>query len=103
VGDSVLGCSAHLGAGVKLSNRKALRDGGETVKVRWAGGEIDTGLGKFGAVVGDRAEIGCNCVLNPGSVIGRGSVMYPNISWRGVCPAQSVVKLVQPVIVVERR
>jgi acetyltransferase-like isoleucine patch superfamily enzyme len=103
VGDSVLGHRAHLGAGAKLSNHKALPGRRPTVMVRWAGQEIDTGLKKFGAVVGDLAEVGCNCVLNPGSVIGRGSVLYPNVSWRGVCPPASVVKLVQAVTVVEMR
>ena len=95
VGDSILGHKAHLGAGVILSNVKSLRG---TVRV----GELDTGLRKFGAVLGDRADIGCNCVLSPGSIIGRGTVLYPNVLWRGVCPPDSIVKLRQEQIVVAR-
>jgi acetyltransferase-like isoleucine patch superfamily enzyme len=53
---------------------------------------VPTGLKKFGAVIGDRAEIGCNSVLNPGSIIGRDSILYPGTQWRGVCPAASIVK-----------
>jgi NDP-sugar pyrophosphorylase family protein len=96
VGDSILGHKAHLGAGVIISNLKSTTG---TVKV----GDIDTGLRKFGAIVGDEADIGCNCVLNPGSIIGRRAVLYPNVLWRGVCPADSIVKLRQEQLVVERR
>lgn len=103
VGDSILGRGAHLGAGVVVSNLKSLRGAAETVKIRMEGREIDTGLEKFGAVVGDGAEIGCNCVLNPGSIIGRNAVLYPGVNWRGVCPADSVVKLRQEWAVVERK
>jgi acetyltransferase-like isoleucine patch superfamily enzyme len=63
----------------------------------------DAGLRKFGAIIGDHAEIGCNCVLNPGSIVGRNSILYPNVSWRGVCPPDSMVKLRQVHEVVERR
>lgn len=96
VGDSILGYKAHLGAGVILSNLKST-----------AGNVIveghDTGLRKFGAIIGDHVDIGCNCVLNPGSIIGRGTIMYPNVLWRGVCPADSIVKLRQQHDVVVRR
>lgn len=92
VGDSILGHKAHLGAGVTLSNVKLIPG---NVEVDTGGERIDSGLRKFGAIIGDHAEIGCNCVLNPGSIIGRNSALYPNLSWRGVCPADSVVKLVQ--------
>jgi NDP-sugar pyrophosphorylase family protein len=88
VGDSILGYKAHLGAGVILSNVRSVPG---NVQVD---GE-DTGLRKLGAIIGDHAEIGCNCVLNPGSVIGRNAVLYPNVLWRGVCPANTVVKLRQ--------
>ena len=88
VGDSILGYKAHLGAGVILSNVKSVPG-----NVQVEGG--DTGLRKFGAIIGDHAEIGCNCVLNPGSIIGRNSILYPNVSWRGVCPENSIVKLRQ--------
>jgi NDP-sugar pyrophosphorylase family protein len=89
VGDSIIGYKAHLGAGVKISNVKLVA-GNITVEVN--GKPFDTGLRKFGALIGDRAEIGCNAVLNPGSIIGSGSVVYPNTNWRGVLPANSIVK-----------
>ncbi len=96
VGDSILGHKAHLGAGVILSNLKSTK-GNVTVDGH------DTGLRKFGALIGDSADIGCNCVLTPGSVIGRGSVLYPNVLWRGVCPPDSIVKLRQAHDVVVKR
>ena len=89
VGDSILGHKAHLGAGVKISNVKLVPG---NVMVEVEGKPLDTGLRKFGAVLGDNAEIGCNAVLNPGSVIGRGSVVYPNTNWRGVLAANTVAK-----------
>lgn len=89
VGDSILGYKAHLGAGVKISNVK-LMPGNVTVLEN--GHSIDTGLRKFGALVGDRSDLGCNSVLNPGSIIGRGSVIYPCTNWRGVLPPNSIVK-----------
>ena len=89
VGDSVLGYKAHLGAGVKISNVKLVAG---NISVQVDGKRHDTGLRKFGALLGDHAEIGCNAVLNPGSVIGRGSVVYPNTNWRGVLPPNMVVK-----------
>jgi NDP-sugar pyrophosphorylase family protein len=100
VGDSILGYKAHLGAGVILSNVKSTRG---NVTVKHNGREIDTGLRKFGGIIGDHADVGCNCVLNPGSVIGRHAILYPNVLWRGVCPADSVVKLRQQHDVVTRR
>lgn len=98
VGDSILGHKSHLGAGVTLSNVKLIAG---NVEVHCDGKRIDSGLRKFGAIIGDHSEIGCNCVLNPGSVIGRRSVLYPNLSWRGVCPPDSVVKLKQEFSVTE--
>ncbi len=89
VGDSILGHQAHLGAGVILSNVKSL-PGNVTVEVD--GQPFDTGLRKFGALLGDRAEIGCNAVLNPGSIIGRGALIYPGVNWRGILPANMIVK-----------
>jgi NDP-sugar pyrophosphorylase family protein len=89
VGDSILGHRAHLGAGVVLSNVKSL---GGNVRVEVDGKALDTGLRKFGALLGDRAEIGCNAVLNPGSVIGRGSMVYAGVNWRGVLPAGRMAK-----------
>ncbi len=89
VGDSIFGFKAHLGAGVKISNVK-LVSGNVTVDLD--GAPFDTGLRKFGALLGDRTDIGCNSVLNPGSIIGRGSVVYPNMSWRGILPANMIAK-----------
>lgn len=100
VGDSILGHRAHLGAGVVLSNVKSLA-GNVTVEVE--GRALDTGLRKFGALVGDGAEIGCNSVLNPGSVIGRGSVIYPGVNWRGVLGGNMIVKNKGVAEVVARR
>jgi len=100
IGDSILGFKAHLGAGVKISNVK-LVPGNITVDID--GRPFDTGLRKFGALLGDYSEIGCNAVLNPGSIIGRGSVIYPNTNWRGVLPANMLVKNQAPQKVVVRR
>ena len=100
VGDSILGYQAHLGAGVILSNVKL--DHGE-IGVAAAEGNIATGLTKFGAIVGDRTEIGCNAVINPGSVLGRDCLVYPGVNFRGVLPEGSVLKLRQEVQVLERR
>ena len=90
VGDSILGYRAHLGAGVILSNVKL--DRGEITVSAEPGVFIPTGLKKFGAIIGDRVEVGCNSVLNPGSIIGRDSIIYPGTQWRGICPAGSIVK-----------
>lgn len=100
VGDSVFGFKAHLGAGVKISNVK-LVPGNVTVEVD--GVPKDTGLRKFGALLGDHTDIGCNSVLNPGSIIGRGSVIYPNTNWRGILPPNHIAKNRAPVEVVVRR
>lgn len=89
VGDSILGHKAHLGAGVVLSNFKSL---GRNVTVMVDGVPLDTGLRKFGALLGDGCDIGCNAVLNPGSIIGRGAVVYPNVNWRGHLPANNIAK-----------
>lgn len=97
VGDSILGHHAHLGAGVTLSNVK-ITEG--NIEVVIDGCKVDSGLRKFGAVIGDGAEVGCHCVLNPGSVLGRQTIMYPGVSWRGVSAARSLVKLRQEQVVV---
>ncbi len=99
VGDSILGYKAHLGAGAILSNVRL--DRGE-VFVKAPNAPIATGLKKFGAVVGDRAEIGCNAVLSPGSIIGRDALLHPGTQWRGVAPANSIVKLRQTLEIVSR-
>ena len=89
VGDSILGYRAHLGAGVKISNLKVTRT---PVVIVHEGQPIETGLRKFGALIGDRAEIGCNAVLNPGSILGRDSLVYPNVNWRGFLPSGHIAK-----------
>ncbi len=80
VGDSILGFKSHLGAGAITSN---IKNDKKNVEVHFPMGKVETGLRKFGAVVGDNAQIGCNCVLNPGSVIGRNTRIYPLNSIRG--------------------
>ena len=62
------------------------------VAVEFEGRRIDTGLRKFGALIGDYAQVGCNAVLNPGSIVGRNAVIYPCVNWRGVLAADSVAK-----------
>lgn len=100
VGDSIIGYKAHLGAGVILSNVKSLKG---NVTLQHDGKTIDTGLRKFGALVGDGVEVGCNTVLNPGSIIGRKSVVYPGVNWRGVLAPNSIAKNKAIVEVVTRR
>jgi NDP-sugar pyrophosphorylase family protein len=90
VGDSVLGFEAHLGAGVILSNFKTTKD---NIQLKDAdGASIDTGLRKLGALIGDRVEVGCNAVLNPGTIIGKESVIYPLTPVRGIVPSQVILK-----------
>jgi len=89
IGDSILGYKAHTGAGVICSNLKSL-PGNVTIPVD--GKPLDTGLRKFGALIGDGAEVGCNSVLNPGSILGRGAIIYPGVSWRGFLPANNIAK-----------
>lgn len=90
VGDSVLGFHAHMGAGSVTSNVKSDR---QNVVVKSAEGDaVPTGRKKFGAMLGDWAEIGCNAVLNPGSVIGRHSNVYPTTCSRGVVPENCIEK-----------
>ena len=89
VGDSILGFKSHMGAGSITSNVKSdktlviVKDGEE---------KIETGLKKFGAMLGDHVEVGCNSVLNPGTVIGRESSVYPTSCVRGVIPAGHIFK-----------
>jgi len=100
VGDSILGHKAHLGAGVILSNFKSFPG---NVTVELDGKPFDTGLRKFGAMIGDGAEVGCNTVLNPGSIIGRGAVTYPGVNWRGILPANMIAKNKAQIEVVVKR
>ena len=89
VGDSILGFKAHMGAGSITSNVKS----DKTLVVVRAGEEsLETGLKKFGAMLGDHVEVGCNSVLNPGTVIGRQANVYPTSMVRGFIPAGSIYK-----------
>lgn len=89
VGDSILGYKSHMGAGSLTSNVKSDKT---LVVVKNGDEKIETGLKKFGAMVGDHVEVGCNSVLNPGTVVGRGSNIYPTSCVRGVVPADSIWK-----------
>lgn len=97
VGDSIIGNYAHMGAGAICSNFKGDKSL-VTVKTDPA---INTGLQKFGAVLADHAEIGCGCVLNPGTVIGKNTRVYPLTSVRGVIPADSIVKTMSIIVPIE--
>lgn len=89
VGDSVLGYKAHLGAGAITSNVKADR---KPTTIHLGSKSVETGMKKFGAIIGDNVEIGCNSVLNPASVIGRNSNIYPLSMVRGYIPPNSIYK-----------
>lgn len=89
VGDSVLGFKSHMGAGSITSNVKSDKT---LVVVKSAGEKIETGLKKMGAMLADHVEVGCNSVLNPGTVIGRNSNIYPTSCVRGCIPANSIYK-----------
>ena len=89
VGDSILGYRAHMGAGSITSNVKSDK---QLVKVHTPEGDIETGIKKFGAMLGDLVEVGCGTVLNPGSVVGRESSIYPLSAVRGCIPAGSIYK-----------
>lgn len=89
VGDSILGTHSHMGAGSITSNVKSDKT---LVVVKNQGEEIETGLKKFGAMIGDYVEVGCNSVLNPGTVIGRNTNIYPLSPVRGVVPENSIYK-----------
>ncbi len=110
VGDSILGQNTNLGAGTKLSNLTLISEKDQesgkrpTIKLHIDGREYDTGLAKFGAVLGDNTQTGCNSVLNPGCVIGKRSLVYANMSLRkGYYPAESVMKLRQTTKILKRR
>jgi len=89
VGDSILGYKAHMGAGSITSNVKSDK---KLVVVKTPEGNIETGMKKFGAMLGDEVEVGCGTVLNPGSVVGRHTNIYPLSSVRGFVPAGSIYK-----------
>jgi len=98
VGDSIIGKAAHMGAGAVTSNIKS--DETEIV-IRAEGTELHTGRIKIGAVLGDHAEIGCNTVLNPGTVIGRGTRVYPGSVVRGYVPSNRVYKAENNIVPIE--
>jgi NDP-sugar pyrophosphorylase family protein len=87
VGDSILGRDVNLGAGCKLSN---LRNDGREIRIHNLG--IDTGLRKFGAILGEGVQIGCNAVCNPGTVLGQGCNVWPNVTVSGGHPSGSVLR-----------
>ena len=89
VGDSILGYKSHMGAGSLTSNVKSDKT---LVVVKNGSEQIPTGLKKFGAMLGDHVEVGCNSVLNPGTVIGRNTNIYPTSCVRGMVPANSIWK-----------
>lgn len=98
VGDSILGYKSHMGAGSITSNVKSDKTL-VVVKDKFdSGEEIETGRKKFGAMLGDHVEVGCNSVLNPGTVIGRDCNVYPLSSVRGVIPAEHIFKDAQHVV-----
>ena len=95
LGDSILGYNSHIGAGVKISNLKldesniVLKVGDET---------IDTKLRKFGAILGDNAQVGCNAVLNPGTILGKNTFVYPLTSVRGVIDSNCICKSSETIV-----
>ena len=99
VGDSVLGNNSHMGAGAICSN---LKSDGKNVVVH-ADGDIPTGLRKFGAILGDGVDVGCGSVLNPGTVIGKNTQVYPLTMLRGAYPENSIVKSTTEVVEKENR
>jgi NDP-sugar pyrophosphorylase family protein len=86
VGDSILGAGVNLGAGTKLSNLR--NDGGE-VHVRLDGQRIGSGLRKFGAILAEGCQLGCNSVTNPGTILGCNSIVWPNVTVTGIYPSDS--------------
>ncbi|MCW2904111.1 MAG: Glucose-phosphate thymidylyltransferase [Streptosporangiaceae bacterium] len=109
VGDSVLGHRVNLGAGTKLSNAvlrtqdRSEFEKRDTIRIKIDDEIIDTGLRKFGAIIGDDAQIGCNVVLNPGTILGPRVAVYPNATLsKGAYPADTIIKMRQDQIMVER-
>ena len=99
VGDSILGYKSHMGAGSITSNVKSDKT---NVVIKSDNENLETGLRKVGAFLGDNVEIGCNSVLNPGTVIGTNSRVYPLTSVRGVIPSDSIVKSMTNIVVIKK-
>ncbi len=95
VGDSILGNHAHMGAGSICSN---LKSDGKPVVIH-GDKDYETGLRKIGGILADNADIGCGCVLNPGTVIGKGTSVYPLTSLRGVYPSDCIVKSADNIVI----
>ncbi len=89
VGDSILGFHVHMGAGSIVSN---LKSDGKNVTIKVGDVKIPTNLRKFGAIIGDNVEVGCNSVLNPGTIVGKNSNIYPLARVRGLVPERSIYK-----------
>ena len=99
VGDSLLGYKSHMGAGAVTSNIKSDKT---NVCIKYGGGSVQTGLRKMGAVLGDHVEIGCNSTLNPGTVVGRNSSVYPNSCVRGAVPENRIYKSKENVVIKDK-
>ncbi len=100
IGDSILGNGAHLGAGAVLSN---LRLDQKAITVRLPTGIFDTGLRKFGAILGDKAEVGCNAVLQPGTLLGPRALVMPTMAFGGYLPAATIARVRETVSTFPRR
>lgn len=100
VGDSILGNRAHLGAGAILSNLRLDR---KPVTVRTDEGVWETGLRKFGAILGDDAEVGCNAVLQPGTLLGKRALVMPTVAFGGYLPAATIARVRATVTTLPRR
>ena len=100
VGDSILGYKSHMGAGAITSNVKSDKS---VVTVNTGEEKLETGLKKFGAILGDFVEIGCNSVLNPGTVIGKNTNVYPLSSVRGVVSGNSIYKSGDMIVPIQNR
>jgi NDP-sugar pyrophosphorylase family protein len=97
VGDSILGNAVNLGAGMKCAN---LKFDGSAISITWQGKRYATGLRKLGAMIGDRAQIGCNAVTNPGTIVGQGAQWYPCVNSGGVIPAGARVTPSSPAVII---
>ena len=95
VGDSILGYKSHMGAGSITSNVKSDK---KQIVVKGAEKRWETGFKKFGAMLGDYVEVGCGSVLNPGTVVGRNTNIYPLTSVRGVISSDSIVKSMESIV-----
>lgn len=100
VGDSILGTHSHLGAGAIISNLKADK---QNIIIKKNDEYFETNLRKIGAFLGDNVEVGCNCVLNPGTVIYPNSIVYPTTCVRGVIPSNVIVKDMNNIVKIENK